>query len=128
MDTFALSSTLKDGGYPHLPYKKIKDDILGSTYVLSLVFIGAQRAHTLNVNTRGKTYVPNVLSFPLTPTHGEIFITPSVARKEAHARNMTYEGYIGYLFIHGLLHLKGHAHGDTMEKAEARFLSRYNLR
>lgn len=126
MNTFSVTTTVKS--YPRLPYQKIKEDILGRQYELSLVFVGKTRAQSLNRTHRKKTYVPNVLSFPVTDTVGEIFITPEVAKKEAAAFGMTQNGYIGYLFIHGLLHLKGHTHGSAMEKAEARYTSRYNLK
>lgn len=126
MRSFTQSST-QTLPTPRLPYQKIKDDILGSTYVLSLVFIGEERARTLNTKYRKKTYTPNVLSFPLDARNGEIYIAPRVAKREAKKRNMTYGTYIGFLFIHGLLHLKGHSHGDTMERAERRYLKTYNL-
>lgn len=126
MDTFAVSSTIQNP-YPKLPYQKIKEDILGKKYTLSLAFIGAQRARTLNTIHRKKTYIPNVLSFPLDTDHGEIFITPDVASKEAKKFSMTPDGYLGFLFIHGCLHLKGHHHGDTMDKAEQKYCRKYNL-
>lgn len=123
---FSVTKTVK--AYPTLPYQKIKDDILGSQYDLSLVFVGTQRAQSLNQTHRKKTYIPNVLSFPLTKTQGEIFITPSVAQQEAKHAHMTPKGYIGFLFIHGLLHLKGYSHGATMERAEKKYISKYNLK
>lgn len=126
MSNFSLASTVKS--YPRLPYQKMKEDVLGLHYELSLVFVGKTRAQALNRTHRNKTYVPNVLSFPIDTHIGEIFITPEVAKKEAAAFGMTRNGYIGYLFIHGLLHLKGHTHGSAMEKAEARYTSRYNLK
>lgn len=122
---FSLAHTTRT--YPRLPYERMKDDVLGTSYSLSLVFIGRDRARALNVHNRGKNYIPNVLSFPLTETCGEIYITPEQARREARARGMSERGYIGYLFIHGLLHLKGMSHGDTMERAETMYCARYNL-
>ncbi len=114
--------------FPKLPYEVMKDDILGKSYELTLVFIGERRARMLNLTHRKKSYVPNVLSFPLLPTAGEIYIAPKVAEKEAHKFDMTPTGYIGFLFIHGLLHLKGYPHGDTMEKAEKKFVYKYALK
>lgn len=125
MTTFALSASART--YPVLPYERIKNDILGSRYNLSLCFAGAKRAQQLNQNYRQKTYVPNVLAFPLTATTGEIIITPTVARREAKHFDMSVSGYIGFLFIHGCLHLKGHDHGATMEKAERRYCTKYHL-
>lgn len=100
---------------------------MGKKYTVSLTFVGATLAQKLNQTYRKKTYVPNVLSFPLTEDTGEIFITPQVAKKEAQKFEMTVDGYIGFLYIHALLHLKGLDHGDTMEKAEKKYCSKYNL-
>jgi len=126
METFTLTATTKS--YPKLPYEKIKDDILGKKYVLSLAFVGATRAQKLNVEHRNKTYIPNVLSFPLQENTGEVFIAPVVAKTEAKKFDMTVNGYIGFLFIHALLHLKGLDHGDTMDKAEKKYCLKYGLR
>jgi len=105
----------------------MKNIIAGKKYQLSLVFVGATRARKLNSDTRGKTYVPNVLSFPLSDTAGEIYITPAIAKSEARKFNLTYQGYVGYLFIHGLLHLKGFDHGPKMEKLEQTYLKKFQL-
>lgn len=126
MADVAITTTARS--YPKLPYQKMKDDILGKGYRLSLVFVGATRAQKLNEQYRKKTYTPNVLSFPLTESDGEIFITPVIAKKEAHKFNLSYEGYIAYLFVHSLLHLKGLDHGDKMDKAEAKYVKKYSLR
>lgn len=125
MKHFLLHSSVRS--YPMLPYESMKNDILGRAYDLSLVFVGAKRAVELNKTYRDKTYVPNVLSFPLDPTTGEMYIAPSVAKKEAKKFGMTYKVYVGYLYIHGLLHLKGFDHGPKMERLEKRFLERYKL-
>lgn len=122
---FSIVSTVRV--YPHLPYEQMKNDILGASYCLSLVFIGARRAQTLNRSTRKKRYVANVLSFALGKTHGEIFITPQIAEQEAHQRGMTACGYIGLLFIHALLHLKGRRHGDTMDMLEKKYCRLYHF-
>lgn len=124
--TLTLSHTTKN--YPTLPYEEIAQAILGKRYHVSLTFVGATRARQLNTKTRGKTYVPNVLSFPLDEHHGEIYIAPKVASKEAPAFSMTARGYIGYLFIHGLLHLKGLDHGKTMERLEKRYCTKFKLK
>lgn len=115
--------------YPKdLPYAKMKDCILGKKYELSLTFVGKTRAQALNKKYRDATYVPNVLSFPLSETMGEMYITPSVAEKEAHKFSLSPRGYIGFLFIHGLLHLKGYPHGATMERVEKKYIAQYNLK
>ena len=126
MNTISISSTVKK--YPKkLPLSEIKKKILGSRYDLSLVFIGATRARTLNLHTRKKSYVPNVLSFPLGDACGEIFICPAIARREAQKFDLSPNGYITYLFIHGCLHLKGYDHGDTMDALEKKYLKLFNV-
>ncbi len=124
---FSITRTTHKGALPTLPFEQIKNDILGAQYVVSLVFVGEKRARTLNTQYRNKTYVPNVLSFPIDKKVGEIFITPTIAAKEAQNFGLSERGYIGYLFIHGLLHLKGLDHGATMDKAEARYMKAYHL-
>jgi probable rRNA maturation factor len=105
----------------------MKEAILGKQYVLSLTFVGEKRAASLNQSYRQKSYVPNVLSFPLTQTAGEIFICPTEAKREAASFGLTPSGYVAYLFIHGCLHLKGHDHGDTMDKLERKYLKAFNI-
>ena len=126
MNSFTITSTVKN--YPKSnPYAEMKNKILGLKYELSLVFVGKVRAASLNKTYRNKTYSPNVLSFPLTQSTGEIVICPQVAKKEAEKFNLSANGYIAYLFIHGLLHLKGYDHSDTMEKLEHKYLKTFNI-
>lgn len=125
MDGFTIHKTARS--YPSLPYKKIKEDILGKRYRISLVFVGEKRAARINKKNRGKTYAPNVLSFPLDEHTGEVIITPMVAKREAQRQRKSLRSHVGFLFIHGLLHLKGYVHGATMERAEKRYLAKYRL-
>ena len=114
--------------FPKLRYEDIATTILGSKYDISLVFVGADRAKELNQTTRGKDYIPNVLSFPLTGSAGEIYICPAVAKKEATKYNLSYRGYVGYLFIHGCLHLKGLDHGKRMDDLEQKYRKQFSIR
>ncbi len=126
MSTCSITHTTKKP-FPKHPYEVIKNDILGKRYTLALNFIGEVTAQKLNREYRKKEYVPNVLSFPLTETDGEIFICPVVAKRQAKKFGMSTSGYIGFLFIHGCLHLKGHLHGATMDTAEQRYCKKYQL-
>lgn len=115
--------------YPkHLPFERMKRDILGAKYELSLVFIGRTRAQALNMTYRQKDYYPNVLSFPLGAGEGEIYICPAVAKLQAKKFDMTVDGFMGFLFLHGLFHLKGLDHGDKMDALEARAIKHYGLK
>ena len=124
--SFSISSTI--ASYPAYPYKKIKEEIIGKKYQLSLSFVGTTRAQKFNKTYRKKDYVPNVLSFPLDEVNGEIIICPKISYPEAKDFNLTKKGYIAFLFIHGLLHLKGYDHGDTMESLERRYVKKFNIK
>jgi probable rRNA maturation factor len=127
MSSVNITSTVKK--YPkRLPYDDIKLKILGSKYDLSLAFVGKQRAQSLNQAYRNKTYSPNVLSFPLEKNAGEIIICPLVSNQEASKYNLSQNGYIAFLFIHGLLHLKGYDHGATMDKLESKYLKLFGIK
>jgi probable rRNA maturation factor len=116
-----ISKTVKQSP-PRIPATAITEKIAGKRYNLSLVYIGETRAQSLNIEHRNKDYIPNILSFPLDESAGEIFICPSVARREAKNFNLSYRNYLIFLLIHGLLHLKGHDHGATMERLEQKYL------
>ena len=106
----------------------MKNAVLGKQYDLSLSFVGATRAQRFNQAYRKKDYVPNVLSFPLAESTGEIIICPQVAKREAKNFDLSVNGYIAYLFIHGLVHLKGHDHGDTMDKLEQKYMRQFAIK
>ncbi len=108
-----------------LLFVRIKDEVLGKDYELSLVFIGSAKSKALNKEYRKKDKPTNILTFPLSKSEGEIFIAPKVARKDAKKFDMKENDFIAYLFIHGLLHLKGLKHGDKMEKEEEKLKKKY---
>ena len=112
---------------PRLPYEKFFVATLGKKYDLSFVICGDKRSQTLNQNYRNKTYIPNVLSFPLSDTAGEIFLNLKQARREHRLRGESYEYFVALLAIHGMLHLKGMAHGSTMEEKEKLLLRKFHI-
>ncbi len=109
---------------PAFPFKKALESVLPG-WEMSLVFAGETRAQSLNMQLRGKDYIPNVLSYETGNKSGEIVICPSVAKKQAPLYDMTYTQFVGYLFIHGCFHLKGERHGATMERKERLALKRF---
>jgi probable rRNA maturation factor len=110
-----------------IEFSKIKDAVLGKQYELSLVFVDSRTSRRLNRTYRGKDKPTNILSFPLSKTHGEILIDLNRSKHEAPAFDMNFKNFVQFLFIHGLLHLKGMEHGSTMEKAERKFLKIFNI-
>lgn len=111
------------GSTPRFPYAKAAALVLPH-WDISLAFAGKARAKHLNEVLRGKDYVPNVLSYQSGHRSGEIIICLEVARAQAPDYGMTYTAYVGFLFIHGLLHLAGKRHGTRMEREERAILAR----
>ncbi len=103
---------------PKIPFEEIKNSVLGQAYELSLVFVLEKESHALNLQYRQKDKPTNILSFPLDKETGEIFICLPYAKKEAPSFEREFTNYIAFLFIHGLIHLKGLDHGSIMEAEE----------
>jgi probable rRNA maturation factor len=110
---------------PTIPYVSIKEKILGANYSLTIIFCTPEESRLRNHTYRDKNYPTNILSFPLSSTSGEIYISLTTARKDAPTFEMSYQKFLHLLIIHGVLHLKGHAHGSTMEKLEDTLLKRF---
>ncbi|MDP1625211.1 MAG: rRNA maturation RNase YbeY [bacterium] len=115
------------GKLPRLPFASMKDAVLGAEYELSLVFVGDAESRRINIETRDKDYVPNVLSFELDDWSGEIFINPKEAARQAKDFGRTPSNMIVFLYIHGLCHLKGLKHGSKMERTEVGFRKEFGI-
>jgi ssRNA-specific RNase YbeY (16S rRNA maturation enzyme) len=99
-------------------FDQIKNEVLGEEYDLSLAFLTPKKMREVTLRTKHKDHISNVLAFPLSKTSGEILICKTAAKP------FTPE----FLFIHGVLHLKGLKHGGTMEREEDRLLRRFRFR
>jgi probable rRNA maturation factor len=106
-------------------FSKIAKEVLPG-WELSLVFVGPAKAKKLNETLRGKHYIPNVLSYEVGEKSGEIIICPNEAKRQAPEYGMPEERFTLFLFIHGLLHIKGWVHGATMEICERELLERFS--
>lgn len=127
MDTENISiKNSTKGKLPSLPFASMKDAVLGKKYELSVFCAGEKMARKINKETRGKDYATNILSFPLSKNTGEIIFQLDKVKKDAKDFDMTYEQFLKFLFIHGLLHLKGLDHGKKMESEEKKFLKRFS--
>ncbi len=104
---------------------RIAEAVLGRSYELSIVLIGDARARALNHTHRGKDKPTNVLSFPLSKTTGEIYLDMPLIRREAHRFGTTAHQHAYFLFVHGLLHLKGLDHGAHMERRERQLMQQW---
>lgn len=97
---------------------KLKEEVLGKKYELSLVFAKEKLMEKLHQNHLKKNGATTVLSFSLSKNLGEIFLCPQFIKKEAKKYKFKYNGHLKKLFIHGLLHLKGLRHGEKMDTEE----------
>jgi len=115
------------GKIPYLPFCNIKNFVVGNKYELSLVFIGDIYSQTLNRKYRHIDKPTGILSFYLNENSGEIFINLNRAKKEALRFNKNTKNFVGFLFIHSLLHLKDYSHGSIMEQEEKRLCKKFNI-
>ncbi|TSC67604.1 MAG: Endoribonuclease YbeY [Parcubacteria group bacterium Gr01-1014_72] len=128
--TFSIATAANRGDtsiIKQLPLRRIKERIVGKRYALSLVFVGARRMRALNLAYRAEDSPTNILSFPLGEGTGEIFMHRKSARAEARRFGMANVPFLTFLFIHGLLHLKGYRHGSTMEREEVRYCKLFSI-
>lgn len=121
-----IRTTLR-GPVPRLPFERIANVILGKDYGLSLVLCGDTLSQRLNKKYRKKEYRPNVLSFPLSKTEGEIFLNVRCANREAKRFEVSLTLRCALLFVHGCFHLKGLDHGKKMEQLEKQTLSKFGF-
>ena len=106
-------------------WRTIAAEALGTAYDLSVVLIGDTRMHRLNKLYRGKDRPTNVLAFLVGDATGEIYIDVPYARRESGRYGHSPAHHLTYLFIHGLVHLKGLDHGPAMERLEERLFKKF---
>jgi len=123
-NNFSVINSTK-GKLPSLPFVVIKNDILGEKYSLSLAFVNPKKSREINKKYRNKDNATNILSFPLSKNEGEILICPSVVKKETKKFNRNFKELLGYLVIHGMLHLKGMEHSSRMDREEKKYDQKY---
>jgi len=99
-------------------YQKIKEAVLGKRYELSVAFLPPAEMRKVARRALGRDKASNVFAFPLSKTSGEILLCKSASKP------FTVE----YLFIHGLLHIKGLKHGVIMEREERQILKKFGLK
>lgn len=104
---------------------KIKEEILGKQYELSFCFISKDKIKELNKTHRQKNEPTDILSFPLEKWSGEILICKEMVKEKAPKFGMSYNNYLLFLIIHGMLHLKGYDHGPKMEKKEKFYFEKF---
>lgn len=87
---------------------------------LSITFLGDSDAQALNRTYLSHDWVPDVLSFPMSPPLlGDIYIGVEQARRQAEAYGVTEAEELLRLAIHGTLHVLGYDHPEAPELRDA---------
>ena len=106
-------------------FTKLKNDILGKKYSLSIAYVTEKKSREINKKYRKKDKATNVLSFSLHENEGELVLCKMVIKREAKSSGKVFEEWLGFLVIHGMLHLKGFEHSSTMERLEKKYDKKY---
>lgn len=101
---------------------------------LSLSIVTDREMRSLNRGWRGKDRPTDVLSFPLGERGalGDVVISLDTARRQARGGGWPLALELRRLLAHGILHLRGHDHGEAgearrMAAAERRLLGRSGM-
>lgn len=100
-----------------LPLKKQK--LLEGELVL--VFKGTSAARKINLQFRNKDYATDVLSFLSPGGFGELVLCPDVLKRQAKAQGHSLKNEMGYMVLHGMLHLLGYDHEESDVQARQMF-------
>jgi probable rRNA maturation factor len=112
---------------PRLAFVDMKNAALGKKYSLTVAIVSTGYIKKLNRSYRGIDKPTDILSFPLSKSEGEMYINLAETRREAKKFDRTFENFFAFLFIHGLVHLKGFDHSSTMERIEARLRKKFGI-
>lgn len=120
-----------------LTHASAMEDMQG-LYELSVTFMDDEAIQAVNAQYRGKDVPTDVISFALEELSegevaivqesdmpvvlGDIIISIDTAKRQATEYNHTFERELGFLALHGFLHLLGYDHLD--EEQERKMFSR----
>lgn len=97
---------------------------------LSVTFVDKDEIQEINKNYRDKDKVTDVISFALEEDEpdiigldiprvlGDIIICTDVAKEQAEFYNHSFERELGFLALHGFLHLLGYDHMNEEDEKE----------
>jgi probable rRNA maturation factor len=91
---------------------------------LTVAFLEEKPAQKLNQQFRGRNYATDVLSFEASESSslGELVLCWPVLKKQAKEHGHTQNLEMGYMVLHGVLHLLGFDHEGEQSNAEEMFL------
>jgi probable rRNA maturation factor len=104
----------------HLPVQ-LQKQVSGKS--LNIIFLDQTKAKKLNLAFRKKNYATDILSFePLDIEElGELVICPEVIKRQAKEHQLSQNDELGYMLIHGCLHLLGYDHEQNEKEAKKMF-------
>ena len=84
-----------------------------------IVLVDGREMKRLNRLYRGKDYATDILSFETAePTSlGEMVICLPTLRAQSKRTGLSERGELGYMLVHGVLHLLGYDHAQAREEA-----------
>ncbi len=89
---------------------------------MEIVFVTLKQIHQMNLDYRQIDRPTDVLSFINDDENikslGDIFISLDQANKQANDYGHSFEREVGFLAVHGYLHLKGYDHHSPEEEKE----------
>lgn len=103
-------------------FKQVKEKT-----IMNIIFVNDEEIQSINNEYRGIDKITDVISFALndndfpikTEEIGDIFICVNQAKRQAVDYNHSIEREIGFLSVHGYLHLMGY---DHMEKEDEKIM------
>ena len=117
--------------------KKVSHKVLtveGIDKEVSIALVDNQYIKDLNDKYRNKNEATDVLSFPQDDEEllGDIIISIPRAKEQAEEYNHSLAREIGFLTVHGMLHLSGYDHHQPQQKEkmraqEEKILNHFNL-
>ena len=90
---------------------------------LTLVFLNRPAAQKLNRQYRSRNYATDVLSFASVSEDslGDLVMCPEVLKKQSREHHLSYQQELGYMVLHGVLHLLGFDHEQVEREAKKMF-------
>ena len=133
-DNNLIEDTTKDMLVELLKYAAKHENINTKITEMSLSFVSKEEIQEINRDYRGKDVPTDVISFALNDeiedevyiigledefnSIGDIIICVDIAREQAQEYNHSFNREIGFLAVHGFLHLLGYDHMNEEDEKE----------
>lgn len=104
-------------------FTELKKRNLAKLCNITVVFVSESKIKKLNSQYRNKNKATDVLSFESDDPEslGELVLCLPVLKKQAREHKLTLKEEIGYMILHGILHLLGYDHETSERDAKKMF-------